>query len=80
MSVVKMAGGVAPFYRVQEAMEGSGGGRPARWVSSPSVFEGFKRRGRGFDGVWLGEGKGRDSATAWLLVVYRRGAVHNGGG
>jgi hypothetical protein len=24
--------GVAPFYRVGEAVEGSGGGRPVRWV------------------------------------------------
>jgi hypothetical protein len=32
MSTVKMVGGVAPFYRVREAMEGRGGGRPARWV------------------------------------------------
>jgi hypothetical protein len=39
MSVVKMAGGVAPFYWVREAMEGSGGGgRPARWVLIPIDF------------------------------------------
>jgi hypothetical protein len=38
MSVVKMVGGVAPFYRVREAMEGSGGGRPARWVLIPIGF------------------------------------------
>jgi hypothetical protein len=30
MSTVKMAGGVAPFYRVREAVEGSGGDRPTR--------------------------------------------------
>jgi hypothetical protein len=38
MSTVKMAGGVAPFYRVQKAMEGSGGGRPVRWVLKTSVM------------------------------------------
>jgi hypothetical protein len=38
MSMVKMAGGVAPFYRVREAMEGSEGGRPARWVLIPIGF------------------------------------------
>jgi hypothetical protein len=38
----------------------------SRWCGfySPSVFEGFKRRGRGFDEVWLDEGRGRDDA--WL--------------
>jgi hypothetical protein len=38
MSAVKMAGGVVPFYRVWEAKEGSGGGRPARWVLIPISF------------------------------------------
>jgi hypothetical protein len=38
MSTVKMAGGVVPFYRVWEAMEGSGGGRPVRWVLIPIGF------------------------------------------
>jgi hypothetical protein len=38
MSMVKMAGGVAPFYRVREAMEGSGGGQPTRWVLIPIGF------------------------------------------
>jgi hypothetical protein len=38
MSTVKMFGGVAPFYRVREAVEGSGGGRPARWVLIPIGF------------------------------------------
>jgi hypothetical protein len=38
MSTVKMARGVAPFYRVRVAMEGSGGGRPARWVLIPIGF------------------------------------------
>jgi hypothetical protein len=32
MSVVEMVGGVVPFYRVGEAVEGSRGGRPVRWV------------------------------------------------
>jgi hypothetical protein len=38
MSTVKMARGVAPFYRVREAVEGSGEGRPARWVLIPVGF------------------------------------------
>jgi hypothetical protein len=38
MSAVKMGRGVVPFYRVWEAMEGSGGGRPARWVLIPIDF------------------------------------------
>jgi hypothetical protein len=38
LSVVKMAGGVAPFYRVREVVEGSGGGRPMRWVLIPIGF------------------------------------------
>jgi hypothetical protein len=37
MSAVEMVRGVAPFYRVGEAVEGSGGGRPARWVLKTSV-------------------------------------------
>jgi hypothetical protein len=41
--------GVAPFYRVGEAVEGNGGVRPARWVLTPPVSMVFKRRGRGFD-------------------------------
>jgi hypothetical protein len=40
MSAVKMAGGVAPFYRVREAVEGSGEGWPARWVL---IAVGFRR-------------------------------------
>jgi hypothetical protein len=38
MGAVKMAGGVAPFYRVQEPVEGSGEGRPVRWVLIPISF------------------------------------------
>jgi hypothetical protein len=38
MSTVKMVRGVAPFYRVREAVEGSGGGRPARWILNPVGF------------------------------------------
>jgi hypothetical protein len=40
MSTVKMAEGVAPFYRVREAVEGSGGDRLARWVL---ISVGFQR-------------------------------------
>jgi hypothetical protein len=42
--------GVAPFYRVGEAVEGSEGSRPVRWVLTPLVSKVFKRRGRVFDG------------------------------
>jgi hypothetical protein len=38
MSAVKMAGGVAPFYRARKAVEGSGGDRLARWVLKTSVM------------------------------------------
>jgi hypothetical protein len=38
MSAVKMVGGVTPFYRVREAVEGSGGGWPTRWVLIPVGF------------------------------------------
>jgi hypothetical protein len=38
MSTVKMARGVAPFYRAQETVEGCGGGRPSRWVLIPIDF------------------------------------------
>jgi hypothetical protein len=38
MSAVKMVGGVASFYRVREAVEGSGGGRSVRWVLIPVGF------------------------------------------
>jgi hypothetical protein len=38
MSAVKMAGGVAPFYRARTAVEGSGGDRLVRWVLKTSVM------------------------------------------
>jgi hypothetical protein len=47
MCAVKMAGGVAPFYRVQEAMEGNRGGRPARWVLIPIGFQRILEEGEG---------------------------------
>jgi hypothetical protein len=37
--------GVAPFYRVREAVEGSGCDRPARWVLTPPVLKVLKRGG-----------------------------------
>jgi hypothetical protein len=40
--------GVAPFYRVREEVEGSGGSRPVRWVLTPPVSKVLKRGG--FDG------------------------------
>jgi hypothetical protein len=42
--------GVAPFYRVGEVVEGSGVGRPARWVLTPLVLKVLKAWGRGFNG------------------------------
>jgi hypothetical protein len=53
-----MAGGVAPFYRVQEAVEGSGGSavRGTAGGASSTLVTGVETRGRPFD---EGEMKGR---------------------
>jgi hypothetical protein len=72
--------GVAPFYRVGEAVEGRGGGRPVRWVLTPPVLKVSKGGGGDSMGSRLDEGRGRGGAAARLLVVQRRGATHNGGG
>jgi hypothetical protein len=72
--------GVAPFYRVGEAVEGSGGGRPVRWVLTPPVSKVLKGGGGDLMGSRVDEGRGRGGAAAWLLVVHRRGTVHNSGG
>jgi hypothetical protein len=58
LSAVKMASGVAPFYRVREAMEGSGGGavRGTAGGASSTPVTGVEARGRPFD---EGEMKGR---------------------
>jgi hypothetical protein len=58
LSVVKMAGGVAPFYRVREAVEGSGGSAVRGTVGDASSMPvtGVEARGRPFD---EGEMKGR---------------------
>jgi hypothetical protein len=72
--------GVAPFYRVGEAMEGIGGGQSVRWVLTPPVSKVLKGGGGDSRGSRLDEGKGRGGAAARLLVVHQRGATHNGGG
>jgi hypothetical protein len=58
LSAVKMVGGVAPFYRVREAVEGSGGGavRGTTGGASSTPVTGVEARGRLFD---EGEVKGR---------------------
>jgi hypothetical protein len=72
--------GVAPFYWVGEAVEGSGGGRPVRWVLTPTVSKLLKGGGRDSTGSHLDEGRGRGGAAAQLLMVHRRGTAHNSGG
>jgi hypothetical protein len=64
--------GVAPFYRVREAVEGNGGGQAARWVLTPSFSKVLKRGGGNSTGSWLDEGRGRGGAVARLLMVHRR--------
>jgi hypothetical protein len=51
LSMVKMAGGVAPFYRVRETVEGSGGGavRGTADGASSTLVTGVEARGRPFD-------------------------------
>jgi hypothetical protein len=51
LSVVKMVGGVAPFYRVREAVKGSGGGavRGTAGGTSSTPITGVEARGRPFD-------------------------------
>jgi hypothetical protein len=59
LSAVKMAGGVAPFYRVREAVEGSGGGavRGTTGSASSTPIMGVEARGWPFDeGANEGEG------------------------
>jgi hypothetical protein len=64
---VKMVGGVMPFYRVWEAVEGSGGGAvrgTAGGASSTLVTE-VEARGRPFDeGEMKGRGHQFDSTPA----------------
>jgi hypothetical protein len=49
--------GVAPFYRVGEAVEGRGGGRPVRWVLTPPVLKVSKGGGGDSMGSRLDEGR-----------------------
>jgi hypothetical protein len=51
LSAVKMAGGVAPFYRVREAVKGCGGGavRGTAGGASSTPVTGVEARGRPFD-------------------------------
>jgi hypothetical protein len=71
--------GVVPFYRVGEVVEGSGGGRPMRWVLTPPVSKVLKGGVGDSTGSRLDEGRGRGGSAARLLMVHRRGAGHNGG-
>jgi hypothetical protein len=61
--------GVAPFYRVREAVEGSGGGLPVRWVLIPIVFEGVKGE----------EETGRCHFNGGVKAAWRRVAVSGAG-
>jgi hypothetical protein len=64
LSVVKMAGGVAPFYRVREAVERSGGGavRGTAGGASSMPVTGVEARGRPFDEEQM-KGRGRRFAS-----------------
>jgi hypothetical protein len=46
LSAVKMAGGVAPFYRVRETVEGSGGGA-VRGTAGGFINAGYRSGGEG---------------------------------
>jgi hypothetical protein len=64
LSTVKMAGGVAPFYRVREAVEGSRGSavRGTAGGASSTPVTGVEARGRPFDeGEMKGRGRQFDS-------------------
>jgi hypothetical protein len=64
LSTVKMAGGVAPFYRVREAVEGSEGGvvRGTAGGASSTPVTGVEARGHPFDeGEMKGRGRRFDS-------------------
>jgi hypothetical protein len=64
LSAVKMAEGVAPFYRVREAVEGSGGGavRGTADGASSTPVTGVEARWRPFDeGEMKGRGRRFDS-------------------
>jgi hypothetical protein len=66
------------FYRAGEAVEGKGGGWPARWVLIPSVF-GIEARGEETGWHWLDAGKERrwretlgaqETNGRWCTVVH----------
>jgi hypothetical protein len=82
LSTVKMAGGVAPFYMVREAVEGSGGSAVKGTVggASSTPVTGLEARGRLFDeGEMKGRGHRFDSTLAgcgWATD----GGVRSGGG
>jgi hypothetical protein len=82
LSAVKMAGGVAPFYRVREAVEGSGGGAVRGMASgaSSTPVTGVEASGRSFDeGEMEGRGRWFDSTpTGWGWAT--DGSVRSGGG
>jgi hypothetical protein len=81
LSTMKMAGGVAPFYRVREAVEGSGGGavRGTAGGASSTPVTGVEARGWPFDeGKMKGRGRRFDSTptgSGWAT----NGGVRSGG-
>jgi hypothetical protein len=81
LSVVKMAGGVAPFYRVREKVEGSGGSavRGTTGGASSTPVTGVEVRGWSFDeGEMKGRGRRFDSTPTecgWVTD----GGVRTGG-
>jgi hypothetical protein len=81
LSAVKMAGGVAPFYRVREAVEGSGGGavRGTAGGASTTLVTGVEARGRPFDeGEMKGRGR-RFNSTPTRCGWATDGGVRSGG-
>jgi hypothetical protein len=86
LSVVKMVGGVAPFYRVREAVEGSGGGavRGMAGGASSMPVTGVEARWRPFDeGEMKGRGCRFDSTPTgcgWATDGGVRQASRTGGG
>jgi hypothetical protein len=81
LSMVKMAGGVVPFYRVRETVEGSGGGavRGTAGGASSTPITVVEARGRPFDeGEMKGRGRRFDSTPTECRWVTDDG-VRSGG-
>jgi hypothetical protein len=81
LSAVKMASGVAPFYRVREAMEGSGGGavRGTAGGASSTPVTGVEARGRPFDEGEMKETQHRFNSTPAGCGWETDGDVRSGG-